>query len=126
MSHILLLDDDEDFRESMAEVLERNGHTVFTDSDGVDVLEHLHALDIEIVITDVVMPEQDGIKTLMEIKRNYPDTSVVVVSGGGRIEAGAYLRAVESLQADAVLRKPVSAERLLETVARVQDAGTGA
>lgn len=126
MSKILLLDDDDDFRESMAEVLELDGHTVFTDNDGVDVLEHLHALDIDVVITDVVMPNQDGIKTLMQVKRDYPDTNVVVVSGGGRMAADTYLKAVESLQADAVLTKPISAERLLETVARVQDSGTGA
>ena len=124
MSKTLILDDDDDFRESLAEWLVAHGHTVVQDSNGARVLEHLHDHEIDLVITDVVMPRKDGIETLQEIRRNSPGTRVIVISGGGRVGAASiYLTAAEALSADAVLRKPIAPERLLETLKRVQAEG---
>jgi len=125
MSKTLILDDDDDFRESLSEWLEAHGHTVVQDSDGVRVLKHIRDHEIGLVITDVVMPNKDGIETLLELKRVSPGTKVIVISGGGRLSGAAstYLTAAESFHADAVLRKPIAPEHLMETVKRLQAEG---
>jgi len=103
---ILLIDDDDQFREMLAELLKRNDYVVIEAPDGLQAnslyLEHQPAL----VITDVIMPEKEGIETIMELKREFNDIKIIAISGGGRTNAMDNLRSARLLGADKTLEKP--------------------
>ncbi len=119
MTRILLIDDDEFVRESLSIVLEDAGYEVTTADNGKTGIKQLTQQKFDVMITDVVMPEKDGIEVLMEAKRNYPDTKVIVISGGGRINVKDYLSVAEQLEAHGVLAKPFTNQELLGKVSEL-------
>ena len=110
MKRILLIDDDDDFRESLKEVLENRGFAVTAATDGDDGGRHLESQGYDLVISDVLMPEKDGIELMLLVRSKWPDTRVLMISGGGRLGAQDCLSMCEQLGADGTLRKPFSAD----------------
>ena len=80
---ILLIDDDEQFRTMVCQYLQRCGYEVIEAHDGEEGVRMFFENPVDLVISDVIMPEKEGIDTVMEIKRQYPKTRIIVVSGGG-------------------------------------------
>lgn len=80
---ILLIDDDEQFRNMVRQYLQRCGYEVTEARDGEEGVRLFLEDPVELVISDVIMPEKEGIETVMEIKRQFPQTKIIVVSGGG-------------------------------------------
>lgn len=114
MSKILIVDDERSVRNTIKELLELEGHNVDTAEDGVLALEMIaKSPKYEMVITDVKMPNMDGIELLAKIKENYPSIVVVVVSGHGTIS-----QAVECVKdgAFSFIQKPIEMNNLLITV----------
>ena len=94
-----------------------HGHAVAEAADGAEALHILAARPIDLVITDLLMPETDGIETIVELRRLYPATKIIAISGGGEYQSGAgFLRAAESLGADRTLTKPFEFKQLLPAV----------
>lgn len=116
MAHILLIDDDPVVLESVQFMLESGDHTVEKATDGNEGIQRLADGKFDLIITDVVMPEKDGIGVLLEARQMNEATKILVMSGGGRISSTDYLETAEALGADAILPKPFSTVDLLSKV----------
>lgn len=108
MGSILLIDDSDPLRELMAAALERDGHKVLQAADGKVGIELLRAHRIDLLITDIVMPNQDGLVTLQLARKLQPDLKVIVISGDSPRFAALYLDIANKFGATKTLRKPFS------------------
>jgi CheY-like chemotaxis protein len=118
---VLVVDDEEDMREMMSLVLRVEGYDVVAVPDGASALRAVRAARFEAATLDLRMPGMDGIETLKELRRLFPDAAVVVVSGYVTpAEADACL----ALGAFAIVHKPFSVEELVDAIARAQERET--
>jgi two-component system, NtrC family, nitrogen regulation response regulator NtrX len=125
-TRLLLVDDEPGVRASMARVLERAGFAVRLADGAEQALAALRSEGVELVITDIIMPRQNGVELIKAVKREFPGTAVVAISGGGNfwpqgykpeaITTSAYLAAAEQAGADGVLAKPFEIAELLAVV----------
>lgn len=83
MAHVLVVDDEPAVRSVIEQTLVRFGHHVITAVDGFDALNKLSLGRIDLVISDMVMPEMDGVKLIGHIRGRYPDIKIIAISGGG-------------------------------------------
>lgn len=118
MSHILLIDDDEAVRCAFERLLVAGGHQVVTLADGTGAVEAVENGPIDLVITDLIMPGQEGMSTISALRRRWPDLPIIAISGGGRLSALDLLPVARRMGANATLPKPVSAASLFEAVNR--------
>ena len=113
---ILVVDDDSQVRSFLATLLETDGYNVLQASNGKEAQALCREAAFDLVITDLVMPEQEGLETIHVIRRNWPDISVIAISGAF---GGAYLELARKLGANAILRKPFEPEAILSEVRRL-------
>jgi len=106
MSHILVIDDDAHIRELITIMLESEGHSVVLAEDGLIGLQMLEDNTFNLIITDIIMPNQEGIETIVQIKSRNPDIKILAISGGGRIGSTDYLTLAENFGVDKTLSKP--------------------
>lgn len=116
MASILVIDDNPEFREILRIHLEANGHRTVLASNGEQGLQLLEREAVDIVLTDILMPQRDGVEVLREAKRRWPALPVIAISGGGWIGANELLTMAEKLGADQVLQKPVRRDDLIRAV----------
>lgn len=116
MACILVIDDNPEFRAILRTHLEANGHSTLLAENGEQGLSLLERGGIDMVLTDILMPQRDGVEVLREAKRRWPNLPVIAISGGGWIGANELLGMAERLGADQVLQKPVRREDLLQAV----------
>ena len=117
MAKILVIDDEELIRFAMREMVESSGHHVEEAEDGAAGLACLGRGGIDLVITDIVMPNMEGIQTITEIRKIDPEVPILAISGSGRIGASDRLAESRKAGADAVLKKPFSDKELQEKIA---------
>ena len=118
MNKILLVDDDEVFNESLKEYLEYKGFTVLSAFNGKQGLEMITTEKPDLVITDIVMPEVEGIELLTSVVIDslVQRPKIVVISGGGRIGSSNYLSIAREIGADAVFEKPLDFNLLVKEI----------
>lgn len=116
MADILVIDDNPEFRDILRQHLEGNGHRVSLAENGERGLDLLEKGRFDIVLTDILMPQRDGVEVLRETKRRWPGLPVIAISGGGWIAATELLGMAERLGADQVLQKPVRRDDLINAV----------
>lgn len=116
MARILVIDDEPTVRRYFARVLELAGYDVDVAENGREGMRMFRAHRPDLVITDILMPESDGIETITELKKDFPDTKIIAISGGGAVGPAGYLKAAELLGANVVLEKPIKATQLREAV----------
>ena len=116
---ILVVDDRRDILEFARLTLQRAGYEVRVAENGREALQLQRAQAVELLITDIFMPEVDGMETIDRFKREYPRTRIIVMSGGAE-RMQDYLGIARQIGVDATLRKPFTVEELLRTVRRVQ------
>jgi len=115
---ILIVDDDEMVRDALTAVLAGVGHVITVAANGREGLG-LHALhNFDVVVTDIVMPEMEGIEMIRQLKRQSPQVAVIAISGGARLEPSYHLKVASALGADEALAKPVKPMDLIAAVAR--------
>ena len=114
MRKILIADDNTDFAESLKLALEASGYEVVLAGNGNEAISTQVQFGADVLITDLVMPEQDGFETLEVFRREFPGTRIVVVSGAQKLDPDKYLNAAALIGADATFRKPFPIELLLE------------
>ena len=111
--HILVIDDDDMVCSFIRKALEMSGYAVSVASNGYEAMVIFRKSKLDGIITDLLMPERDGIETILEIRRHAPEIPIVAISGGFNSMSSVYLKTAEHLGADAVLSKPFSVEQLL-------------
>ena len=110
---IIVIDDDEFVRAILCEVLERWNYQVFGASNGQHGIEIIEGEKPDIVITDIIMPEKEGIETILEIRKKYPDIKLVAISGSDRGASNInYLDMARNLGANHALQKPIDLDQL--------------
>jgi DNA-binding NtrC family response regulator len=116
MANILLLDDNETFLKLQGEFLRCSGHRVATFTDGKKALQMLQRKPFDLLITDLIMPDKEGIEIIIELHSKLPDLKIIAMSGGSRVGARDWLVMAKKLGASHTLIKPFSGEQLLEVV----------
>ena len=119
MANILVIDDDNDFRTILCATLEDAGHAVNEAGDGLAGIRSFRDSPADIVLTDMIMPEREGIETILELKRDFPDVKIIAMSGGGRLETNSFLSFAGKFGACGTLEKPFSAAHLLSAIDKV-------
>jgi CheY-like chemotaxis protein len=113
---LLLIEDDAQLRKLFALKLSRQGYRVLEARDGKEGVDLFIEAQPDLVITDLIMPEKEGIETIIEIKRSNPEAKIIAVSGGGRNHPDDYLEVAKALGADTTFSKPVHWPDLLKTI----------
>ena len=115
-ARVLVIDDHEDVRNSLRRILEDAGHVVLDAVDGATAIGLLRDAKVDLVITDLFMPGQDGIVTIRRIRKEYPAVKIIAMSGGGFGGQLDLLKDAVLLGAATALRKPIGSEELLEAI----------
>jgi CheY-like chemotaxis protein len=116
MARILVVDDEAQMREVLCQALERRGHTVAQANDGREAMQRLAEQQPDLVITDLVMPEMEGIETIQALRRKCPGIPIIAISGGGRLEPENYLTMAGQIGADRTFAKPFRMEEIVAAV----------
>ncbi len=119
---ILVVDDEEQVRLSLRRMLESAGYQVLEAADGQQALNICRSRPLDLVITDIVMPGQEGMETIQALRREFPGVKVIAITGK---VPELYLKTARLLGAQAALQKPLRLETLLETVRSVLEAPSG-
>lgn len=122
MKRILIIEDDAVTRQFLMETLESCGYHLAEAGNGKEglMLHRNHPFDL--VITDIIMPEMEGLETITALKEHHPGVQIIAISGGGRGRAGEYLSMAEHLGAHRVFNKPLDPEEISSTVVQMLDA----
>jgi CheY-like chemotaxis protein len=115
VAKILLVDDEDYVREMLSEALESEGHSVQVAINGKHAVEN-YDTSFDLVITDIVMPEQEGIQTMLQLKKLNPSVKIIAISGGGRVSSDDYLELARKVGAVRTFSKPLALEEFLAAV----------
>jgi DNA-binding response OmpR family regulator len=115
---VLVIDDDPALLHSLAALFEAYRICFATARDGREGLKIFRRISPAVVLTDIIMPEQDGIGVIMEMRRERPGVKIIAMSGSGRVGKSDFLTIAKKLGADAVIHKPFDIDELVATVRR--------
>jgi len=116
MATILIVDDDDALRTLLKRVLVRGGYTTLEAGNGREALDLLRAQPVDLMITDLFMPQQDGLETILALRRMNRKLPIIAMSGGGSAAQFDMLRTASLLGAARVLMKPFRAEEVLAAI----------
>jgi CheY-like chemotaxis protein len=116
LSRILVIDDDDLVRDTLVRMLERAGHKTVAAKNGRQGLAQFHREPPDLIVTDVIMPDLDGIETIMALRQASPAIPIIAVSGGGKAHAMQFLDAAQKLGADLILPKPFKQADLMAAI----------
>ena len=116
MARILIIDDEAMIRNLLVNILEREGYETITATDGIDGIKIYRENPADLIITDLLMPEKDGLETIMELRRDFKDVKIIAMSGGGKIDPKTYLQIARTMGAIEIITKPFDLRELLKTV----------
>lgn len=119
MKKILIIDDDDIFRSMLHQLLERSGYEVFEAEDGRRGYQLFQKHTPHLIITDIVMPEKEGIETIREIRGQNETIPIIAVSGGGRLHPDSYLPLAQAMGAQKTFSKPFDNHDFLSAVAEL-------
>jgi DNA-binding response OmpR family regulator len=116
VARILVVDDNARLRDVLRDILTQAGYEVETAGDGKEACQTLKRISVDLLITDIVMPEKEGIETITTVRRNYPGVRIIAMSGDGSNNAAFYLEMAREFGADMTLSKPFGRAQILEAV----------
>jgi CheY-like chemotaxis protein len=116
MPGILIVEDEKELREMLKVSLLRHKYTVLEAVDGKDAIIHFKPSITDLVITDLIMPDEDGLKVIMKLREIKPSIKIIAISGGGKAGPGSYLNLAKALGADAIYSKPFSINDLISRI----------
>ena len=116
MAHILIIDDDVEFLKMFRQMLERAGHEVVDAPNGKVGVKLFREVRPELIITDIFMPEKEGIEIILELKKEFPAVKIIAISGGGRKSEFGFLEMAEALGADRSFMKPFERQEMLRAI----------
>ena len=113
MAKILVIDDDEQIRGFLLKMLKQDGHNVILAEDGEQGLRFYKQFLLDLIITDIIMPNKDGIEVIIELSKNQPELPIIAISGGRRSVSAIFnLDSAEMLGAKSLLFKPFTGKQL--------------
>ena len=116
MAKILVIDDEPHILLMVKKMLERAGYEVDLASNGSEGLRLFEGVDPDLVITDIIMPEKEGLETIREMRRRNKELKIIAMSGGGKISADNYLETAKIFGAARLIEKPFSQKVLMSYV----------
>jgi len=121
MPGVLIVEDDKELREMLKMSLLRRSFTVFEAENGKDAITHFKPGITDLVVTDLIMPEEDGLKVVIKLRELKPSIKIIAISGGGKVGPGSYLNLAKALGADAIYSKPFSINDLTLKIEQLLD-----
>jgi CheY-like chemotaxis protein len=116
MLRVLIIDDEPQIRSMLRLMLEREGFEVIEAPDGLEGIRRYREKPADLIISDLIMPNKDGIGMIIELKKEFPDVKIIAMSGGGLNKPEGYLEGAKKLGAKRTLTKPIHREQLLRAV----------
>jgi len=116
MAKILVVDDEAELRSLLSAVLAMDGHKILVAGDGDAALKIQEATPVDLLVTDIFMPNKDGMETIAAFRKNFPAVKIIAVSGGSRQGNQDYLQVAKQIGADVCMVKPFSIEELSNTI----------
>ncbi len=117
MARILIIDDNSEVLETYRRILEHAGYEIIVATNGKEGIRTFKEEEPDLVITDIFMPEKEGLETIMELRHNFPDVKIIAISGGGDgMGPENYLKMAKDFGVMSALTKPIEMEALLEEV----------
>lgn len=116
MARILIIDDESQIRSMLRLMLERVGYEVLEAADGMEGIRQYRDNPADLIITDLIMPNKDGIGMIIELKKEFPKVKIIAMSGGGVNRPEGYLDGAKKLGAERTLTKPIDREEMLSAV----------
>ncbi|MCP3872548.1 MAG: response regulator [Desulfobacteraceae bacterium] len=121
MKKILVIDDEKSVRELLKMFFERNDYNVLSASDGKQGIKLYKENKVDLIITDIIMPEKEGLETIREFKSIDPDIKIIAISGGGNVDPETYLGLAKKMGALYTFSKPLDNKTLLSAVNTLLD-----
>jgi YesN/AraC family two-component response regulator len=119
MSRILIIDDEAAIAMMLKKMVEKAGHEAMTAVNGNEGLELFESFKPDILITDIVMPEKEGLELIFELRRKNPKLKIIAISGGGRFQYEGYLNSAKLLGANKVFQKPLDLKELMGSISEL-------
>ncbi len=116
MVRILIIDDEDELRSMLRQMLEQAGYEVTEAVNGAEGIQLYEQDTHDLIITDIIMPEKEGVETIIALRRADPGLPIIAISGGGRLDATDFLTMTKKLGARRTLSKPFRRDQLLEAV----------
>jgi CheY-like chemotaxis protein len=116
VARILIIDDEDQTRRMLQQVLTRAGYEVVEACNGNEGLQRFRDRPTDLVITDILMPEKEGLETIIDIRREFPAVKIIAISGGGRAGNLHFLDMAKRLGAQHILQKPFELQEMLTAV----------
>lgn len=116
MIRVLIIDDEPQIRSMLRLMLERDGYEVQEAPDGIEGIRIYRQNPVDLIISDLIMPNKDGIGMMIELKKEFPDIKIIAMSGGGLNKPEGYLEGAKKLGAKRTLTKPIDRKELLRAV----------
>lgn len=121
MPGVLIVEDDKELREMLKISLARRKFTVLEAENGRDAIVHFKPSITDLVVTDLIMPDEDGLKVIMKLREIKPSVKIIAISGGGKAGPGSYLSLAKALGANATFSKPFSINDLIAKIEELLD-----
>jgi YesN/AraC family two-component response regulator len=116
MTHILIIDDDEQILKMLSKALERQGYKVSTASNGKEGIRLYKETIADVIITDIVMPEMEGLEAIRKLRKEFEDINIIALSGGGFVDPKEYLKLAKKFGAKYTFSKPVELQKLFDAI----------
>jgi len=116
MPTVLIIDDEDQVRKLTRQILELEGYSVLEAGDGDSGIAMVGQNEIDLIITDIIMPGKEGIETIFELRKATPEVKIIAISGGGRMGPTGYLELARKFGADRAFAKPFGRKELVDAV----------
>lgn len=122
MARILIIDDETAISVMLKRLVEKAGHETRIAVNGIEGLQLFNTFNPDLLITDIVMPEKEGLELIFELRRKNPNLKIVAISGGGRFQYEGYLNSAKHLGANLVFQKPLDLKALMSGISELLQA----
>ena len=123
MKRILIVDDEPHILLMLKKMLEPSGYEIDLAANGNEGVELFRKSEADLVITDIIMPEKEGLETIREMRRIKPDLKIIAMSGGGKVSADNYLEIARIFGASKIIAKPFTKKEMVTAVKELMEGG---
>lgn len=116
MARILVIDDEPSILLMIKKMVERAGHVVDIALNGREGLELFDLYNHDLIITDIIMPQKEGLEIILELRKKHPALKIIAISGGGRIGPDEYLPSAKLFGANMIFQKPLVQKEFMEAI----------